>query len=1274
MLYEKTSKSWKWWIEQQCPSGYKWVPKTKMQWVPKARNKNVQKRIVQLILFIIESGCTKHMTGNLKLLCNFVEKFLGTVRFGNDQFAPILGFGDLVQGNITTNKVYYVKGLNHNLFSVGQFCNADLEVAFRKSTCFVRDIQCNDLLTASPTQAWLWHRRLSHLNFDYINLLSKKDVVIGLPKLKFIKDQLCSSCEVSKAKKSSFKSKAIPNLKGRLNLLHMDLCVPIGTEFLNKTLNAFFKEEGIEHQTSTARTPEQNDHENLDKMKERGDPYILVGYSTQLKEYRVYNKRARLIVESIHIHFDEIKEMIETYVVNDTSGLVPQRKKASNYDNSDPVPQLQNVSSSAKAHVPSQQELDLLFGPLYDEFLTAGTSSVNKSSYPTKNFNQQDTQPTMNIQPTSEPSTHTYVHVEENNDNQAEEEHLQDDEFINPFCTPIQEVVESSSHSIDPEMCMFALTVGTVEPKNIKEAMADSAWIEAMQEKLHRFDRLQARLVAKGYAHEEGIDFEESFAPVACLEAVQIFVAYDAHKSFKIYQMDVKMTFLNGPLKEEVYVAQPDGFVDPDHPEKDSSFGLTAFSDADHAGRIDIRKSTSGGIQFLGDNCAQAMWIRTQLQDYGFNYNNIPLYYDSQSAIAISWNPVQHSRTKHIHTRYHFIKEQVENVIPKARGKAYTIGGGDANPGSNVVTSTFLLNNHYASVLFDSGADRSFVSNTFSTLLDIIPNTLNVRYVVELADERIAKTNTVLRGCIIGILGHSFNIDLMPVELGSFDIIIGIDWLANNHAVIIYDQKIVHIPFGEEILIVQGDRSDKGKKLTLSIISSLPEGNENFVIYCDASHKGLGVVLMQKEKVIAYASRQLKIHEKNYTTHDLELGTVVFVLKMWRHYLYGMKCIVWTDHKSLQHILDQKELNMRQRRWLELSSDYDCEIHYHPEKVGLNLPVEILNAQIEAKKEENYGTKDLCGMIKKLESRVDGTLCLNGRSWIPNLECLTCAKVKAEYQKPSSLLVQPMIPIWKWENITMDFITKLLKTSTRQDTSWVIINRLIKSARFLPMKENDSLEKLTRESLKEVILKYGVPVFCISDRDGRFTSPLWKSLNKALGTQLGMSMAYHPQTDSQNERNIQTLKDKMCTYVIDFGKGWDRHLPLLEFSYTNNFHTCIKAAPFEALQKSLADMNRKPMEIQVGHMVMLKVSPWKGVIRFSKRGKLNPLYIRPFKALAKVGMVAYRLELPYQLSHVHSTFHVSNLKKCYADEPLAISLDEIQIDHKLNLSRNRSIS
>ncbi|GJX37529.1 putative reverse transcriptase domain-containing protein [Tanacetum coccineum] len=629
--------------------------------------------------------------------------------------------------------------------------------------------------------------------------------------------------------------------------------------------------------------------------------------------------------------------------------------------------------------------------------------------------------------------------------------------------------------------------------------------------------------------------------------------------------------------------------------------------------------------------------------------------------------------------------------VPDARGKAYVLGGGDANPGSNTVTGTFLLNDHHAYMLFDSGADRSFVSNTFSALLDIIPSALDVSYAVELADGRTSETNTVLRGCTLGLLGHPFNIDLMPIDLGSFDVIIGMDWLAKNHAVIVCDEKIVRIPYGNEILIVQGDKSDKEKKSTLSIIScemaqkymekgcqlflaqvtvkenkdkskkkrledvptvqdfpevfpedllglppirqvefqinlvpgvapvarapyrlalapilALPEGSENFVVYCDASHKGLSAVLMRKEKVIAYASRQLKIHEKNYTTHDLELGAVVFALKMWRHYLYGTKCVVFTDHKSLQHILDQKELNMRQRRWLELLSDYDCELRYHPGKanvvadalsrksrpkplrvralvmtIGLNLPVQILNAQVEARKEENYGTEDLCGMIKNLEPRADGTLCLKNRSWIPcfgNLralimheshkskysihpgsdkmyqdlkklywwpnmkaeiatyvsKCMTCAKVKAEYQKPSGLLVQPIIPIWKWENITMDFVTKLPKTTSGQDTIWVIVDRLTKSAHFLPMKEPTTMDK---------------------------RSPMYWQLEMSTALPSTNEMV---QSDGPSSKCLAG-QDMLRACVMDFEKVWDRHLPLIEFCYNNNYHTSIKAAPFEAL-------------------------------------------------------------------------------------------------------------
>ncbi|GKA27359.1 putative reverse transcriptase domain-containing protein [Tanacetum coccineum] len=459
-----------------------------------------------------------------------------------------------------------------------------------------------------------------------------------------------------------------------------------------------------------------------------------------------------------------------------------------------------------------------------------------------------------------------------------------------------------------------------------------------------------------------------------------------------------------------------------------------------------------------------------------------------------------------------------------ARGRAYALGGCDGNPDSNVVTGTFLLNNYYAYILFDSGADKSFVSTTLSALIDIPPTMLDVSYTVELANGRIAKSNTIIRGCTLNLLNHPFSTDLMPIELGSSDVIIGMDWLSRYHVVIVYDEKIVRIPYDNEILTVRGDISNKGSNSRLSIISctktqkyiqkgchvflekilvkkteakseekrledvliipdfskvfpedlpGLPPARQvkfqidlvpgaaliarapyrlapsemqelsaqlkeltdkgfirpssspwgalvlfvkkkdgSFFMCIDyrelnkltrrrsvdpakielikdwASLKtpteihqflGLDAVLMREEKVIVYASRQLKVYKNNYTTHDLELGEVVFTLKMWRHYLYGTKCVVFTDHKSLQHIFDQKELNTRQGRWLELLSDYDCEIRYHPGKVNvvaealsqkemvkplrvvalmmtidLNLPSQILDAQNEARKEDNY--------------------------------------------------------------------------------------------------------------------------------------------------------------------------------------------------------------------------------------------------------------------------------------------------------------------------------
>ncbi|GJU01847.1 putative reverse transcriptase domain-containing protein [Tanacetum coccineum] len=810
-----------------------------------------------------------------------------------------------------------------------------------------------------------------------------------------------------------------------------------------------------------------------------------------------------------------------------------------------------------------------------------------------------------------------------------------------------------------------------------------------------------------------------------------------------------------------------------------------------------------------------------------------------------------------------------------APAKVYAVGDAGTNPDSNVVTGMFLLNNRYASVLFDTCANRSFVSTAFSSQI--------------------------------------------AITIMTFDAIIA---LAKYQVIIVCAEKIVRIPWGNETLIVRGDRNNQGNEARLHIISytrtqeymlkgcpdlsglpptrqvefqidlipgaapvawvpyrlapsemkelseQLKELSDKGFIRPSSSPWGALVLpavrlspalstgrgyskngipnsnkkkheehlkavleLLKKEKLYAKFSKcefwipkdwespkmpteirqflglvgyyrrflegfskisksMTKLTHKgvkfdwgdnqeaafqllkqklcsapilalpegskdfNYTTHDLELGSIVLSLKLWRHYLYGTKCTVFTDHNSLQHILNQKELNIRQRRWLELLSDYDCEIRYHPRKanvvadalsrkerskrlrvralvmnIGLDLPKQILNDQTEARKPENLKNDDVGGMLienskdpekfrtEKLEPRADGTLCLNGRSWLPCYGDLRIVimheshKSKCSIHPGSEKMYQDMKNLYWWPNMKANIATYVSKflTCAKVKAEHQRPSGLL-SAIFVLMRETDPMDKLARIYLKEVFTRHGIPLSIICDRDPRFASHFWRSLQNALGTSLDMSTAYHPQTDGQSERTIQTLEDMMCAYAIDFGKDWVNHLPLVEFSYNNSYHASIKAAPFEALygrkcrspvcwakveevqltglelvqettekiiqikqrmqvtrdrQKSYTNLKRKPMEFQVGDKVILKVLPWKGVVRFGKRGKLNPRYVGPFKMLEKVRSVAYKLELPEELSRVHNMFHVSNLKKCYADEPLAVSLDGLHFDDKL---------
>ncbi|GJR29724.1 putative reverse transcriptase domain-containing protein [Tanacetum coccineum] len=353
-------------------------------------------------------------------------------------------------------------------------------------------------------------------------------------------------------------------------------------------------------------------------------------------------------------------------------------------------------------------------------------------------------------------------------------------------------------------------------------------------------------------------------------------------------------------------------------------------------------------------------------------------------------------------------------------------------------------------------------------------------------------------------------------------------------------------------------------------------------------------------------------------------------------------------------------------------------------------------------------------MDKAFEVRPDGTRCIKNRSWLPlfgNLrdlimheshklkysihpgsdkmyqdpkklywwpnmkaiiveyvgKCLTCSRVNAECQKPSSLLIQQEIPTWKWERITMDFVTKLPKTSSGHDTIWVIVDRLTKSAHFIPTRATDSMETLTRLYTKEIVSWHGVPISIISDRDSHFTSRFWQSMQNALGTQLDMSTAYHPETNGQSKRTIQILEDMLQACVIDFGKGWERHLPLVEISYNNSYHASIKAAPFEVLYgrkcRSLVCW-AKVRDVQLTgpeiiHETIEKIVQIRQCLQAARDRQRSYANVR-------VGPVAYTLELPEELSNVHSTFHVSNLKKCLSDESLIIPIKELRLDDKLN--------
>ncbi|GJU89534.1 retrovirus-related pol polyprotein from transposon TNT 1-94 [Tanacetum coccineum] len=929
--------------------------------------------IGQIVLWYFDSGYSKHMTGDCSRLSNFVKEFIGTVRFGNDHFGTIMGYGDYVIGESMISRVYYVEGLGHNLFSIGQFCDSDLEVAFRKHSCYVRDtdgvelikgsrgsnlytISIKDMMKsslicllskASKNKSWLWHRRLNHLNFGKSKKHTHKPKTknTNLEVLNTLHMDLCGPMRVqtingkkyilvivddysrftwvkflrSKDETPKVVIKFLKQIQVGLNKTVRNIRTDNGTEFVNKDLTDYYERVGIFHQKTVLRTPQQNDvverrnrtlveaartmlifskapmflwaeavatacytqnrslihtrhcktpyelvhdkkpdltffrvfgalcyptndSEDLGKLQPTADIGIFVGYAPSRKGYRIYNKRTRRIMETIHVQFDELTEQMAP--VQLSTGPAPTFMTPRQINNSAGTPSSTTIDQDAPSpsHSPSSSELQSL--SLHQG--VAAESGIREDNP----FAPIDNDPFINIfapEPSSEASSFGDLSSAESPYVSQTLHHLgklsKDHPLDNIIGNPSRPVSTRKQLETDALWCLYNSVLSKVKPKNFK------SWIYKV--KLDEYDDVlknKARLVAKGYRHEDGIDFEESFAHVARIEAIRIFIANATSKNMTIYQMDVKTSFLNGELKEEVYVSQPEGLVDPDHsthvyrlkkvydiifastdpkaceivsyemsskfqmsmmgkmsfflglqvsqntrgifihqseialeilnkfgidssavdtpmvdrlkldedplgipfdqtrfrsmvssliyltasrPDlvfavcmcaryqasptkkhlealkrvfqylrgtinwglwypKDTAMALTAYADVDHAGCQDTRRSTSGSAQFLGDKlvswsskkqkstaistteaeyiamsgcCAQILWMRSQLTDYGFAFNKIPLYCDNRSAIALCCNNVQHSRSKHIDIRHHFIREQVEKGV-----------------------------------------------------------------------------------------------------------------------------------------------------------------------------------------------------------------------------------------------------------------------------------------------------------------------------------------------------------------------------------------------------------------------------------------------------------------------------------------------------------------------------------------------------------------------------------------------------------------------------------
>nr|GEW15832.1 putative reverse transcriptase domain, ribonuclease H-like domain, aspartic peptidase domain protein [Tanacetum cinerariifolium] len=551
---------------------------------------------------------------------------------------------------------------------------------------------------------------------------------------------------------------------------------------------------------------------------------------------------------------------------------------------------------------------------------------------------------------------------------------------------------------------------------------------------------------------------------------------------------------------------------------------------------------------------------------------------------------------------------------------------------------------------------------------NVVTVKLNSSYEVELSDGKVVSTNSVLRGCTLNLLDHLFDIDLMSIELGTFDVIVGMDWLVERDALIVCGKKEFHVPYKNKTLVVKSDSSVSRLKVIscIEVRKYIERGSQFFIAQVTEKElvkKQLQVMLVICNFLEVFPDDLPGLPPPRKVEIELIPGAAP-VARVPYH-------LAPSDLKELSDQL--KELS--EKGFIRPSSSpwgaLVLFIKKKDESFRMCIDYRELNKLTVKNRYPLFRINDLFDQLQDS----------NGVHVDP-------AKVEA---------------IQNWSAPT----TPTEKELNMRQRHWIeLLSNYDCEIRYHPD------EAMKEENVKaENLRRHGVPVSIISDRDSLCTSRFGEILQKALGTHLNMSTTYHLETDGQSERTIQMLKDLLRACVIDFGNSWDHHLPLVKFSHNNSYHASIKAAPFEALygrkctspvywsevgdsqptglelirettekivqiknwlltarscQKSYADVRRKPMEFEVGDMVMLKISPRKGIIRFEKRGKLSPRYIRPFEIIKRIGLVAYKLELPEKLRGIHNTFHVSNLKKCLTDKNLVIPLEEIQLDDKLH--------